>query len=98
MPLDIARRLGLRDPVKITTGFDRPNLSYDVVAVGSGAAKAAAPLALLREPDGLPAIVYAGTRKKADETANARPRARLPVPTYHAGMEREQRAAAQRAS
>ena len=29
--VDIVRRLGLRDPVRITTGFDRPNLSYDVV-------------------------------------------------------------------
>ena len=27
---DVVRRLGLRDPVRITTGFDRPNLSYDV--------------------------------------------------------------------
>ena len=33
-----SRRLGLRDPVRITTGFDRPNLSYDVVAVGSATA------------------------------------------------------------
>ena len=28
---DIARRLGLRDPVRVTTGFDRPNLSFVVV-------------------------------------------------------------------
>ena len=95
--LDIARRLGLRDPVKITTGFDRPNLSYDVVPVGSGRAKAAATLALLSEPGALPAIVYAGTRKKTEETATwlARELGHR-VPTYHAGMEREERAAAQR--
>ncbi len=38
---------------------------------------ATATLALLREPDALPAIVYAGTRKKTDETAAlAEPRAR----------------------
>ena len=37
--VDVARRLGLRDPVRITTGFDRPNLSYDVVPVGSARAK-----------------------------------------------------------
>ena len=95
--LDIGRRLGLSDPVRITTGFDRPNLSYDVVAVGSGRAKAAATVALLREPEALPAIVYAGTRKKTEETATwlARELGHR-VPTYHAGMEREQRAAAQR--
>ena len=67
--VDIARRLGLRDPVRITTGFDRPNLSYDVVTVGSERAKRAATLALLSEPGALPAIVYAGTRKKTEETA-----------------------------
>ncbi len=95
---DVVRRLGLRDPVRITTGFDRPNLSYDVVATGSGAAKHEATLALLSEPGALPAIVYAGTRKKTDETA-ARLARELghPVPAYHAGMEREPRAEAQRA-
>ena len=96
--VDVARRLGLRDPVRITTGFDRPNLSYDVVPIGSARAKRAATLALLSEPEALPAIVYAGTRKKTDETAAwlegelGAPRAR-----YHAGMEREPRAEAQRA-
>src|SRR5581483_1781265 len=28
---DIARRLVLRDPVRVTTGFDRPNLSFAVI-------------------------------------------------------------------
>ena len=39
--LDIARRLGLREPVRITTGFDRPNLSYDVVPIASERSKQA---------------------------------------------------------
>ena len=96
--VDVARRLGLHDPVRITTGFDRPNLSYDVVPVGSARAKRAATLALLSEPEALPAIVYAGTRKKTDETA-AWLKGELghPVPSYHAGMERAPRAEAQRA-
>ena len=95
---DISRRLGLADPVRITTGFDRPNLSYDVIPVASARAKERATLALLGEPDALPAIVYAGTRRKTDETAARLSQAlELPVPAYHAGMEREPRAAAQRA-
>jgi RecQ family ATP-dependent DNA helicase len=95
---DVQRRLGLRDPLRITTGFDRPNLSYDVVAVGSARAKREATLALLAKPGALPAIVYAGTRKKTEETAAALARALArPVPAYHAGMEREPRADAQRA-
>jgi RecQ family ATP-dependent DNA helicase len=95
---DVARRLGLRDPVRITTGFDRPNLSYDVVSVSSERAKRDATLTLLSEPDGLPAIVYAGTRKKTDEAAAwlSRELGR-PVPAYHAGMDRVPRAEAQRA-
>ncbi len=95
---DVVRRLGLRDPVRITTGFDRPNLSYDVVPIGSARAKREATLALLSEPEALPAIVYAGTRKKTDETAAwLQAELRRPVPTYHAGMERDERAEAQRA-
>jgi RecQ family ATP-dependent DNA helicase len=96
--VDVVQRLGLRDPLRITTGFDRPNLSYDVVRVGSGRAKRDATLALLSEPDALPAIVYAGTRKKTEETAGwLEQELGHPVPAYHAGMEREPRAESQRA-
>jgi len=95
---DVARRLGLRDPVRITTGFDRENLSYDVVKVGSERAKQEATLKLLSEPESLPAIVYAGTRKKTKATAQwLSSKLGRPVPTYHAGMERDARANAQRA-
>jgi ATP-dependent DNA helicase RecQ len=95
--LDIVRRLGLDDPVRITTGFDRPNLSYDVVPVRGDRAKRAATLSLLSEPDALPAIVYAGTRKKTDEAARRLSgQLGFRVDPYHAGMEREERAAAQR--
>ena len=95
---DIVERLGLSEPLRITTGFDRPNLSYDVVRAPSERSKETAMLALLAEPGALPAIVYSGTRRKSEETAG-RLRAELgvPVPCYHAGMEREERAEAQRA-
>ena len=96
--VDIVRRLGLRDPVRIATGFERPNLSYDVVPVRGDRARESAVSALLREPGALPAIVYSGTRKRTEATA-ARLSRELgePVPAYHAGMEREPRAEAQRA-
>jgi RecQ family ATP-dependent DNA helicase len=94
---DVVRRLGLREPVRITTGFERSNLSYDVVPVRSARSKREATLALLSEPEALPAIVYAGTRKKTEETASWLARELgHPVPAYHAGMEREPRAEAQR--
>lgn len=95
---DIVRRLGLREPLRITTGFDRSNLSYDVVPTASPRAKQAATLALLSEPGALPAIVYAGTRKKTEETARwLSHELGRPIPAYHAGMDREPRAEAQRA-
>jgi RecQ family ATP-dependent DNA helicase len=94
---DIARRLDLRDPVRIATGFERPNLSYDVVPARSDEARRRATLALLRDPSAWPAIVYAGTRKKTDETAAWLERElRVIVSPYHAGMDREPRAEAQR--
>jgi RecQ family ATP-dependent DNA helicase len=96
--VDIIQRLGLRDPVRIATGFERPNLSYDVVPITGDRARERAVSALLSEPDALPAIVYSGTRKRTDATAK---RLTLelgrPVPSYHAGMERDPRAEAQRA-
>ena len=95
---DIVRRLGLRDPVRIATGFERPNLSYDVVPVRGDRGRQRAVSALLAEPGALPAIVYSGTRKRTEATAArlARELGR-PVPGYHAGMERGPRAEAQRA-
>ena len=36
---DIARRLALRDPLRVTTGFDRPNLSFAVVRCGTAVDK-----------------------------------------------------------
>jgi RecQ family ATP-dependent DNA helicase len=95
--LDIARRLGLDDPVRIITGFERPNLSYDVVPARSDEARRRATLALLSDRESWPAIVYAGTRRRTDETAEwlERELGVIAAP-YHAGMDREPRAESQR--
>ena len=94
---DIVARLGLRDPVRIATGFDRPNLSFAVVPCATKEAGHRGIAATLAEPDALPAIVYAGTRAECDRLAT-----RLghelgtSVLAYHAGLPREARAEAQR--
>src|SRR3954449_10926247 len=94
---DIARRLGLRDPVSVTTGFDRPNLTFAVVPCRTTVDKHARIASALADPAARPAIVYAGTRAGAESLA-----ARLTetlgteVPPYHAGLGREARAATQR--
>ncbi|MGO9498906.1 MAG: helicase-related protein, partial [Solirubrobacteraceae bacterium] len=93
---DIVRRLALRDPVRVTTGFDRPNLSFAVVRCASAADKRRRLVAALGEPDALPAIVYAGTRRASEEVAQLLARALgEEVPAYHAGLPREVRAATQ---
>ncbi len=68
--LDIASRLCAADPLKVATGFDRPNISF---AVARPAPHEKRPLiaAALKEDDALPAIVYAGTRAGAEEIAAA---------------------------
>src|SRR3954453_20445565 len=66
--MDIARRLALRDPVKVATGFDRPNLTF-TVARPNGADKRAMLVETLIREDALPAIVYAGTRAGCQELA-----------------------------
>jgi ATP-dependent DNA helicase RecQ len=93
---DVVRRLALRDPLKVATGFDRPNLTF-VVASPAPHEKRALMVEALRAEDALPAIVYAGTRAGAEEIAGELSEAlgeeALP---YHAGLERGRRAEVQR--
>jgi len=93
---DVVRRLGLRDAVRVTTGFDRPNLTF---AVARPPPHEKRPLLAeaLRDPVARPAIVYAGTRAGADEIAQALATTGMSTGAYHAGMGREQRARVQRA-
>ncbi len=71
---EIAQRLGLRDPLMVRAGFDRPNLSFDIVQFegkGSKARKLAMLLHGLRDEANRPAIVYCGTRKDTEEVAQS---------------------------
>jgi ATP-dependent DNA helicase RecQ len=94
---DIVARLGLRDPVRVATGFDRPNLSFTVVPCATKEAGHRGIAAALRAPDALPAIVYAGTRAECDKlSARLAHELGTGVLSYHAGLPREARAEAQR--
>ncbi|MGH2840242.1 MAG: RecQ family ATP-dependent DNA helicase, partial [Solirubrobacteraceae bacterium] len=94
---DIEVRLGLRDPVRVATGFDRPNLSFAVLPCASTQAKHRHIAAALAEPGATPAIVYAGTRAGAEKlAAKLSPALDGGVGVYHAGLGREQRATVQR--
>ncbi len=95
---EITQRLGLRDPLLVRAGFDRPNLSFDIVRFegkGSKARKLAMLLHGLRDEANRPAIVYCGTRKDTEEVARSLREAGLSAAGYHAGMDPDERASAQ---
>jgi ATP-dependent DNA helicase RecQ len=96
---EIAERLGLREPVSIRSGFDRPNLTFDVFgAEGKGAVarKRAALMHVLGDPAARPAIVYCGTRKDTEEVAARIAGEGIATVVYHAGMTPEDRRQSQR--
>jgi len=95
---EIVSRFGLRQPLQVRSGFDRPNLSFDVVRLegkGSKARRTALLEAGLADPENRPAIVYCGTRRDTDEVAQTLRDGGLRALAYHAGMESEDRTAAQ---
>lgn len=97
---EIAARLGLRDWLAVRSGFDRPNLTFDVVGLegkGAVARKRATLLYALKRDDARPAIVYCGTRKDTEEVAALLAEHRLDVVCYHAGMPPEARRSSQEA-
>jgi ATP-dependent DNA helicase RecQ len=94
---DIVQRLGLRDPVRVATGFDRPNLSFAVLPCASTQAKHRYIASALAQPGATPAIVYAGTRAGSEKLATTLSGSLdAAVGVYHAGLAREQRAEVQR--
>jgi ATP-dependent DNA helicase RecQ len=93
---DVVRRLALRDPLRVATGFDRPNISFAVARPG-GHEKRAMVAEALGAAGALPAIVYAGTRAGSEELASELSAALgEEAVAYHAGLDRERRAEVQR--
>jgi ATP-dependent DNA helicase RecQ len=99
---EIALRLGLREPVSVRAGFDRPNLAFDVVSLegaGAVARKRAFLLHLLSGEGGvrsLPAIVYCGTRRDTDAvTELIAASSGISTVGYHAGMSADARRSSQ---
>jgi RecQ family ATP-dependent DNA helicase len=88
----------MKDPLQVRSGFDRPNLSFDVVAL-EGKGSTARRQALLEEglgdPANRPAIVYCGTRKQTEEVAAELRDADIAAVAYHAGLAPEHRTAIQ---
>src|SRR4051812_46340066 len=95
---EIASRFEMQDPLQVRSGFDRPNLSFDVVALegkGSTARRQALLEAGLRDPANRPAIVYCGTRRQTEEVAAELREGGIAAVAYHAGLQSEHRTAIQ---
>ena len=81
---DIERLLRLREPVSVSTGFDRPNLYFEVQKPDS---KKSALLEYIERQKNLSGIVYCATRKAVDEVCELLLRNQYSATRYHAGLE-----------
>src|ERR1043166_1013998 len=91
---DIIQQLGLNKPQTFVSGFDRPNLSIEVVHTEREREKIARIRSLARGLRGS-GIIYASTRKAVEQVGSKLKALDLKVTEYHAGMTDAQRVRAQ---
>jgi len=92
---DIVQQLRLHDPVRVITGFARPNLVFHVRYTPDLRAKQAAIRKVLGTIKGA-GIIYVGTRREAEElSVSLEADYKVPTMMYHGGMERNQRSLVQ---
>ena len=89
---DIRRLLGLSDPVERVTGFDRPNLFYEVL---TPKVKEVELLSLVQAQKGESGIVYCATRRSVEEVCDLLCANGIAASRYHAGLDAKERASAQ---
>ncbi|MGA7521862.1 MAG: ATP-dependent DNA helicase RecQ [Acidobacteriaceae bacterium] len=92
---DIVAQLGLQQPALFIHGFRRDNLAIEVVEL-TQPQRPAFIAGYLNEPARRPAIVYAPSRKRADQLA-LELNALFPAASYHAGLDPSIRDQVQRA-
>ncbi len=85
---DIQRLLALEDPLRVTTGFDRSNLYFEVQQPES---KKAALLEIVKGRPDKCGIVYCATRKNVEEVCAFLQERGVAPTRYHAGLEAEER-------
>ena len=85
---DILRLLQLQSPYRIVTGFDRPNLYFDVRRPKN---KFSALAALIDERRGRSGIVYCATRAAVERVCDSLCDRGIAATRYHAGLTDEER-------
>lgn len=89
---DVERILRLKNPVRTVTGFDRPNLYFDVLHPEM---KERELMRLLAERAGKSGIIYCSTRKKVETVCENLQNKGYEATRYHAGLEEAERMANQ---
>jgi len=82
---DIIQQLGLKQPQTFVSGFDRPNLSIEIIHTEREREKIALIQKLARDIPGS-GIIYAATRKAVEQVGGKLKAVNLGVSEYHAGM------------
>ncbi len=85
---DVVRLLELREPLRIVTGFDRPNLFFDVRRERDKLAWLLDYLEAHRDKSG---IVYCATRKTVEQVCEKLRAAGVAATRYHAGLDDAER-------
>lgn len=85
---DVERILGLQNPLRIITGYDRPNLRFAVVQPKS---KHLALLDFIEARPGKCGIVYCSTRKEVEKVCQMLQNKGISATRYHAGLSEEER-------
>ena len=88
---DVCDRLSLRDPLRLVTGFRRPNLSLSVRTCRSRQEKLATLERLVRDSGTGTILVYCATRRAVEEAAAWLGQSQPGVGYYHAGLSDEER-------
>ncbi len=94
---DIARQLGLADPLRWLGSFNRPNLSLSVVQSATPRQRLAAIARLIKEHPNDSGIVYTLSRSGAEDVNKSLLQMGFRSCVYHAGMRTADRTAAQQA-
>lgn len=85
---DVERILQLRDPVRIVTGFDRPNLFFDVRHPQNKETELLRLMAARRQKSG---IIYCNSRKRVEKVCEVLKGKGYAATRYHAGLEEDER-------
>jgi len=87
---EIVERLRMHDPVRIVTGFDRPNLELEVRRFTEARHKEKAVVERVAQLEGA-GLVYAATRRSTEEYAEQLRAAGRRARAYHAGLKAAER-------